>query len=143
MILLDKTPNSSQRERSQQISRDTILFETEKKYQSPSSKTPLLYAKNVQSYQEQQPIHDQIQQKSEAVVYMSSANDLFGLEKKKQDADQLNLVSENETILVDRNESTIESKSGLISSNQFFNSITEDDTIKEANRGTLLLFFCY
>lgn len=139
MILLDKTPNSSQRERSQQISRDTILFETEKKYQSPSSKTPLLYAKNVQSYQEQQPIHDQIQQKSGSAVYVPPTSDLYGLEKQKQDIGQFNLVSETETKLVQRNVSTIESKSCLISSNPFFNSITEDDTIKEANRGTLLI----
>ncbi|XP_070493113.1 uro-adherence factor A-like isoform X2 [Chironomus tepperi] len=136
VILIEKTPNSSQRERNQQISRDTILFETEKKYQSPSSKTPLLYAKNVQSYQEQQPIHDQIQQKSGTTIILSPANDslndLYDIEK--QSTKQFNLVSENETKLVQRNLSINESKSCLISSNPFFSSITEDDTIKEAIR---------
>ncbi|KAL7033348.1 hypothetical protein ACKWTF_007551 [Chironomus riparius] len=134
VILLEKTPNLSQRERSQQISRDTILFETEKKYQSPSSKTPLLYAKNVQSYQEQQPNHDQIHQKSGAAILLSPAtdshNDLYDL--KKENIKPLNLVSENETKLVQKNLSTNESC--LTSSNPFFNSITEDDTVKEANR---------
>ena len=133
MILLEKTPNLSQRERSQQISRDTILFETEKKYQSPSSKTPLLYAKNVQSYQEQN--HDQIHQKSGTAILLSPAtdslNDLYDL--KKDSIKPLTLVSENETKLVQRNSSLNESC--LISSNPFFNSITEDDTVKEANRG--------
>lgn len=140
MILLEKTPNASQRERSQQLSRDTILFETEKKYQSPSSKTPLLYAKNVQSYQEQQPNHDQIQQKSVAAVLLSPStdalNELYDLEKLN--TEQLNLVSETENKLVQKNASINESKSYLISSNPFFTSITEDDTVKEANRGKQL-----
>lgn len=142
MILLEKTPNASQRERSQQLSRDTILFETEKKYQSPSSKTPLLYAKNVQSYQEQPTIHDQIQHKSVAAVLLSPSNDglneLYDLEQLN--TEQLNLISENENKLVQKNASINESKSCLISSNPFFSSITEDDTVKEANRGKHLQF---
>jgi hypothetical protein len=137
VILIEKSPTSSQKERNQQISRDTILFETEKKYQSPSSKTPLLYAKNVQSYQEQQhqqqSIHDQIQQKSGAVNFMSPTNDSFKDLYDIQNTKSLTLISENETVLVQSNTSCItnESKSYPTSSNPFFNTLSEDDTIKD------------
>ena len=139
VVLLEKTPNSSQREK-QQINRDTIIFETEKKHQSPSSKTPLLYAKNVQSYQEQQPINEQIQQKSVAAAFLSSSSSDNFYNVKENDLkniDELDAArgaEEVEEFVVRKNATTEDSKC-----NPFFNSTIEDGTVKEVFKGRHIL----
>jgi hypothetical protein len=71
IVLIEKS--LSLRDKSQ---RDTITYETEKKlHQTPSSKTPLLYAKNVHSYQE--PVNEQFQQKSQSSTLLSQEKKTF------------------------------------------------------------------
>lgn len=104
VILLDKSQHLTP------SPRDTITFETEKKqHHSPSSKTPLLYAKkNVQSYQV-----EQFQQKN--------SSDFDGF---------YNIPSEVIGKLDEIDEFI--SKSNNTSINPFFNSTTEEfNTIKE------------
>lgn len=141
VILLDKSLSQQQH-----LSRDTITFETEKKHQqhSPSSKTPLLYAKkNVQSYQEQQPpINEQFQQKS---ILLSSStktsadfdgfyNIPTGLGKLEETDDFVckNVSSEN-------NSEMVSSSSSMI--NPFFNSTSEEfNSVKEVLKGKFSCF---
>lgn len=135
VILLEKTPNSSQREKNQ--TRDTIIFETEKKHQTPSSKTPLLYAKNVQSYQEHQPINEQIQQKSSSVLLSTGdTRDFYCVNEKKRadDLDGVKIDDINELVTRRQLDEVCN-----ISSNPFFNSIVEDGTAKEIYKGKFCL----
>lgn len=130
VILLDKSLSQQQH----LSSRDTITFETEKKQQqqqqqhSPSSKTPLLYAKNVQSYQEQ-PINEQFQQKSALLTTsspkLSKASDFDGFYNiPADDAEKLDEIDE----FINTNKSSEISNMGTSSSiiNPFFNSTNED-----------------
>lgn len=144
VVLLDKS--LSQRDRS---SRDTITFETEKKHQhSPSSKTPLLYAKNVQSYQEQPPINEQIQQKSVASNLLSHCEktssstsfdgfyNIRGVDdtEKLDEIDDFINSNKNSSVSSDNNNGTAMGTSSVI--NPFFNSTNEEfQCVKEVSRG--------
>ena len=122
----------SQQQQQQHLSRDTITFETEKKHQqhSPSSKTPLLYAKkNVQSYQEPQPINEQFQQKS-ILSSSTTKTDFDGfynipsdMVEKLNDFECKNISSESKS-----------SSTSMI--NPFFNSTSEEfNSVKEVYKG--------
>lgn len=156
VVLLEK-PQSSQCDRSQKLSRDTITYETEKKHQSPSSKTPLLYAKNVQSYQESsssspQPISDQIQQKNVFLSHESAALSFYNAEKDGSSGSDLESIkTERIEEFVIKTVSTIATTAAYISAddeseikgctssasntNPFFNSTIEDGTVKEIFKG--------
>ncbi|KAG5681932.1 hypothetical protein PVAND_011334 [Polypedilum vanderplanki] len=150
IVLLEKPATSSQRERlqQQQNSRDTIIYETEKRHQSPSSKTPLLYAKNVQSYQEQQPISEQIQQKSVANVFLSHETTLNFYHAE---GDDINVGINNETMTkveiidelaiknlsVDNETKGHTSTTSASNTNPFFTSTVEDCTVKEIAKDDL------
>lgn len=136
-----KIDASLSQQQQQHLSRDTITFETEKKHQqhsiSPSSKTPLLYAKkNVQSYQEQpQPINEQFQQKS---ILLSSSS-ASSSSVTKTDFDGFYNIPSDLGKLDDfecKNVSS-ESNSALTSSiNPFFNSTSEEfNSVKEVLKG--------
>lgn len=136
-----KIDASLSQQQQQHLSRDTITFETEKKHQqhSPSSKTPLLYAKkNVQSYQEQpQPINEQFQQKS---ILLSSSS-ASSSSVTKTDFDGFYNIPSDLGKLDDfecKNVSS-ESNSALTSSiNPFFNSTSEEfNSVKEVLKGNL------
>lgn len=142
VILIDKSLH---------LSRDTITFETEKKHQqqqqqqqhSPSSKTPLLYAKkNVQSYQEQTqqlnqpPINEQFQQKSSVLLATTkTSHDFDGFYNiPSEDVGKLNEIDE----FICKNGSS-DNSSALI--NPFFNSTNEDfNTVKEAAKGEQFIY---
>jgi hypothetical protein len=143
VILLDKSLTQQQQRTQQQTSRDSITFETEKKHQhSPSSKTPLLYAKkNVQSYQEQQqPINEQFQQKSITSALLSSSSsststkaaDFDGFynipsDEKLEEID--NFIGKNSSANLATSSSTV---------NPFFNSTCEDfNTVKDVTKGEI------
>lgn len=141
MVLLDKS--LTQRDRS---SRDSITFETEKKHQhSPSSKTPLLYAKNVQSYHEQPPINEQIQQKSNLLSHCeksSTSFDGFYNIRGDDDVDTEKLENNNDFVettnksLDNRIDSTTMGTSSMI--NPFFNSTNEEfQCVKEVFKGEI------
>jgi hypothetical protein len=138
VVLLDKS--QTQRDRP---SRDTLTFETEKKHQqhSPSSKTPLLYAKNVQSYHEQPPINEQIQQKSNLLSHRENSSSFDGFYNIREESVKLDEIDD----IINSNKST-ESAAGTSSvMNPFFNSTSEEfQSIKEVSKGKfifkLLLF---
>lgn len=131
VILLDKSLSQQQH-----LSRDTITFETEKKHQqhSPSSKTPLLYAKkNVQSYQEQPPINEQFQQKS---ILLSSSTktsaDFDGFYNIPTGLETDDFVCKN--VSSENNSELVTSSSSMI--NPFFNSTSEEfNSVKEVLKG--------
>lgn len=130
VVLLDKSQSQSQRDRS---SRDTLTFETEKKHQhSPSSKTPLLYAKNVQSYHhEQPPINEQIQQKSNLLAHCENSSSFDGFYNTREES-----VKDEIDDFINSNKSS-ENAAGTSSvNNPFFNSTSEEfQLIKEVIKG--------
>lgn len=100
--------------------RDTITYETEKEVKKtpPSSSTPLLYANNVQSYQNAQPISEQLQQKS-AQLESSPFKDFY--EGAKED------------------EAKEESSATSMNTNPFFNSNIANSVIdRDVAKGKLL-----
>jgi Fe2+ transport system protein B len=140
IVLLEKPLTSSQREKcAQQGTRDTIIYETEKKY--PSSKTPLLYAKNVQSYQQHQSINEQIQQTSVTAILLSQDTSLNGFynserENHTENNDETNIKSSNKNN-ISSEDATKNVNSNITDSitNPFFNSTVEDYTAKEIIKG--------
>jgi hypothetical protein len=144
VILLDKSlTQQQQRTQQQQTSRDTITFETEKKHQhSPSSKTPLLYAKkNVQSYQEQQPQQqEQFQQKSITSALLSSSSSSSSTKAADFDgfynipSDDVEKLDEIDNFIGKNSSANLASSSSIV--NPFFNSTCEDfNTVKDVTKG--------
>lgn len=129
VVLLDKS--QTQRDRS---SRDTLTFETEKKHQqhSPSSKTPLLYAKNVQSYHEQPPINEQIQQKSNLLSHCENSSSFDGFYNIREESVKMEEIDD----FMSSNKSSENATASSSVINPFFNSTSEDfQSVKEMQKG--------
>lgn len=149
IVLIEKASASSTRDRIQPTtssSRDTITYETEKdikKHQSPSSSTPLLFANNVQSYQQAIPTNDQHQQAVPTLILTPESpfkdfyDDNVEKDDKRSAADEAN---KQEFMVVnitddDREESAVSSLT-----NPFFNSanqttLVENQTVKDITKG--------
>lgn len=128
IVLIEKATAPSNRDRTQPTSaaaRDTITYETEKKHQSspPSSSTPLLYANNVQSYQNAQPITEQMQQKS-ASVQLAPFKDFYDesavKDEKRLESVAVEKVKDDFMVISISEEAKEDSASNT---NPFFNSI--------------------
>lgn len=140
IVLIEKTTS---RDRAQPISattRDTIIYETEKdikKHQSPpSSSTPLLYANNVQSYQNVQHVSEQLQQKSVSMQLApeSPLKDFYDVKDEEQlECADIDKVKEEFIVISIAEE-------GTSTTNPFFNSIgtttiIENSTLKDDSKG--------
>lgn len=99
----------------------------------------MLYAKNVQSYQQHQSINEQIQQKSVAAVFLSNDSTLNGFYNTEKDTvdDLGNEAIDKIDEFVVKNISNEELKISTLDSvsNPFFNSTVENCTIKENIKG--------
>lgn len=146
IVLIEKASAPSIRERTQPTSsslRDTITYETEKdikKHQSPSSSTPLLFANNVQSYQQAPPTKEQLQQAVPTLILTpeSPFKDFYSdnvvkdeevaADEAKQEFMAINITDEKEESAASSN------------TNPFFNSVNqttlvENQTVKDTTKG--------
>lgn len=136
IVLIEKASAPSTRERTQPTTpttRDTITYETEKdikKHQSPSSSTPLLYANNVQSYQQAPTSNELLQQKSPVVILTpeSPFKDFYDENVVRGDEETLESVVVDETkqdfmVISISEEANEETSVGSLNTNPFFNSI--------------------
>lgn len=132
IVLIEKT--SSTRDRIQPTTvttRDTIIYETEKeikKHQSspPSSSTPLLFANNVQSYQNVQPVTEQMQQKSASMQFApeSPLKDFYDVKDDEQlESVEVDKVKDDFLVISISEEAKEESATTASTTNPFFNSI--------------------
>lgn len=157
IVLIEKATAPSSRDRTQPTSatnRDTIIYETEKdikKHHSspPSSSTPLLFANNVQSYQNAQPVSEQLQQKS-ASIHLACASPLKDFYDVKNE-EQLESVEvdrvRDDFLVISISEATHEDSptKSASTTNPFFNSISattiiENSTLKDASKGKHFTF---
>lgn len=145
VVLIEKISTSpSIRDKSQPTSSAMITYESEKnennkKMQSPSSSTPLLYANNVQSYQHSQPVTEQVQQKAATVMLASESPFKFYKESKdelitcdiKQDFMTVNIAEESQRD---------EQDGSSMNTNPFFKSLSmstviDDQSTRDLGKG--------
>jgi hypothetical protein len=141
-IVLIEKPAALSKPTASVATRDTITYETEKdikKHSSPSPSTPLLFANNVQSYQQSQPINEQLQQKSTPVQFRDFYDDATvnePLESVAVDGAKRDFMAISITEDVKD-----ETSSSSMHTNPFFNSIgttaIEMSGSKETARGEL------
>lgn len=146
IVLIEKATAPSNRDRTQPTSatRDTIIYETEKdikKHQTspPSSSTPLLYAKNVQSYQNAQPVSEQMQQKSATIKNASQSplKDFYDVKDDEQlESVEVDKAKDDFMVISISEEANEQSPAVASTTNPFFNSIgsttvIENSTLKD------------
>lgn len=151
VVLIEKSLSPPERARAQTAAcRDTITYETEKDIKKqaspPSSSTPLLYANNVQSYQHNQPINEQMQQKSASVQLAAGSpfKDFYD-ENAVKEEERLNIVvidnSREDFMTISISEETKEdSVADSMNTNPFFdsahgNSVIENQASKDIAKG--------
>lgn len=147
IVLIEKTSAPSIRDRTQPTtssSRDTITYETEKdikKHLSPSSSTPLLFANNVQSYQQTQPTNEQHQQAVPTLTLTpeSPFKDFYDDNVERDDKRVSTDEAKQEFMVVNITDEDRE-ESASSNTNPFFNSVNqttlvENQTVKDITKG--------